>query len=225
MEDSEKRKMTEAAIDPVRKQAPSFTPIKDKSLTFGGGSSPDQFSNGVDWTPSGEEKEKILKERARKLAAPVKTEESKEENLEVVEFLLSQEKYGFESQYIREVYPLENFTPIPCTPAFVLGVINIRGQILSIIDMGRFFDLPRKGITDLNKVIILRSDDMEFGILADEISGVRMIPVSEIQQSLPTLTGIRAEYLKGVTNDRVTLLDAKKILTDKNLIVYQEVTG
>lgn len=192
MEDSEKRKMTEA---------------------------------GIDWTLSSEEKAKILKERARKLAASVKAEESKEENLEVVEFLLSQERYGFESQYIREVYPLENFTPIPCTPAFVLGVINVRGQILSIIDMGRFFDLPRKGITDLNKVIILRSDDMEFGILADEISGVRMIPVSEIQQSLPTLTGLRAEYLKGVTNDRVTILDAKKILTDKNLIVYQEVNA
>lgn len=192
MEDSEKRKMTEA---------------------------------GIDWTLTGEEKNKILKERARKLAASVKTEEVREENLEVVEFLLSQEKYGFESQYIREVYPLENFTPIPCTPAFVLGVINVRGQILSIIDMGRFFNLPQKGITENNKVIILRSDDMEFGILADEISGVRMIPVSEIQQSLPTLTGIRAEYLKGVTNDRVTILDAKKILTDKNLIVYQKVTG
>ena len=192
MEDSEKRKMTEA---------------------------------GIDWTLTGEEKAKILKKRAKKLAASVKKEEVKEENLEVVEFLLSQERYGFESQYIREVYPLKDFTPIPCTPAFVLGVINVRGQILSIIDMGRFFDLPQKGITDLNKVIILRSDDMEFGILADEISGVRMIPVSEIQQSLPTLTGIRAEYLKGVTNDRVTILDADKILTDKNLIVYQEVTG
>jgi purine-binding chemotaxis protein CheW len=180
---------------------------------------------GIDWTPSGEEKTKILKERAKKLAASVKTEEVKEENLEVVEFLLSQERYGFESQYIREAYPLENFTPIPCTPAFVLGVINVRGQILSIIDMGRFFDLPQKGITENNRVIILRSDDMEFGILADEISGVRMIPVSEIQQSLPTLTGIRAEYLKGVTNDRVTILDAKKILTDKNLIVHQEVSA
>jgi purine-binding chemotaxis protein CheW len=180
---------------------------------------------GIDWTPSGEEKTKILKERAKKLAASVKTEEVKEENLEVVEFLLSQERYGFESQYIREAYPLENFTPIPCTPAFVLGVINVRGQILSIIDMGRFFDLPQKGITENNRVIILRSDDMEFGILADEISGVRMIPVSEIQQSLPTLTGIRAEYLNGVTNDRVTILDAKKILTDKNLIVHQEVNA
>jgi purine-binding chemotaxis protein CheW len=180
---------------------------------------------GIDWTPSGEEKTKILKERAKKLAASVKTEEVKEENLEVVEFLLSQERYGFESQYIREAYPLENFTPIPCTPAFVLGVINVRGQILSIIDMGRFFDLPQKGITENNRVIILRSDDMEFGILADEISGVRIIPVSEIQQSLPTLTGIRAEYLKGVTNDRVTILDAKKILTDKNLIVHQEVSA
>ena len=107
----------------------------------------------------------------------------------------------------------------------MLGVINVRGEVLSIVDIGRFFDLPRKRITDLSKVIVLGSGDMEFGILADEVLGVNMIPLKDIQESLPTLTGIRAEYLKGVTNDRVTVLDAEKILSDKNLIVHQEVSG
>jgi len=177
------------------------------------------------WAPSPEEKKKILKTRAKALAREQEEKETTEEKIEVVEFLLSYERYAIESSYVREVYPLKEFTPLPCTPPFVLGIINVRGQILSIIDIKKFFDLPEKGLTDLNKVIILRSEKMEFGILADEISGVRMIPVSEIQQSLPTLTGIRAEYLKGVTNDRVTILDANKILTDKNLIVYQEVSA
>lgn len=171
------------------------------------------------------EKHKILRERARKLATEVKADKTGEENIEIMEFMLSGERYGIESLYIREAYHLKEFTPIPCTPAFVLGVINVRGQVLSIIDIGRFFDLPNKGITDLNRVIVLSSYTMEFGILADDILGVSMVPVKDIQESLPTLTGIRAEYLKGVTNDRVTILDAKKILTDKNLIVHEEVAG
>ena len=182
-------------------------------------------NTGMNWTLTEEDKSKIMRERAKKLAAEVKTEEAGEEKLEIVEFVLSGEIYGIESVHIREVYPLKNFTPIPCTPAFVLGVINVRGQVLSIVDIGRFFDLPRKGITDLNKVIVLGSGDLEFGILADEVLGVSLIPLKDIQESLPTLTGIRAEYLKGVTNDRVTVLDAGKILSDKNLIVHQEVSG
>lgn len=180
---------------------------------------------GFDWVLTEEDKSKIMRERAKKLSARSKTEEAGEGKLEIVEFVLSGEIYGIESVHIREAYPLKNFTPIPCTPAFVLGVINVRGEVLSIVDIGRFFDLPRKGITDLNKVIVLGSGDMEFGILADEVLGVSLIPLKDIQESLPTLTGIRAEYLKGVTNDRVTVLDAGKILLDKNLIVHQEVSG
>lgn len=172
-----------------------------------------------------EEKLKILRARAKKLAIEVKAKEAGEENLEIVEFMLSGERYGIESLYIREAYPLKEFTPIPCTPAFVLGLINIRGQVLSIVDIGRFFDLPRQGITDLNRVIVLSSGALEFGVLADDILGMRRVPAQEIQGDLPTLTGIRAEYLKGVTSDRVTVLDAGKILADKDLIVHQEVAG
>jgi purine-binding chemotaxis protein CheW len=172
-----------------------------------------------------EEKNRIMRERAKKLASESKTKETDEEKLEILEFMLSGERYGLESLYIREAYPLKNFTPIPCTPAFVLGLVNVRGQVMSIVDIGRFFELPRKGITELNRVLILSSGDMEFGILADDILGVSQVPVKDIQESLPTLTDIRAEYLKGVTKDRLTILDAKKILTDKNLIVHEDVSG
>lgn len=175
--------------------------------------------------PTAEERKNILRARARKFATAAKAEDAAGESLAIVEFTLSGERYGIESIYIRETCPLSEFTPVPCTPSFVLGVMNVRGQVLSIVDLGRFFDLPAKGITDLNKVIVLSSGDLEFGILADEVVGVNTIPVREMQASLPTLTGVRAEYLKGVTNDRVTILDAHKILTDKRLIVQEEVSG
>jgi len=64
---------------------------------------------------------------------------------------------------------------------------------------------------------------MEFGILADSIIGVRNILLSEIQTSLPTLTGIREEYLKGVTKEREIILDAGKLLSDKSIIVNENV--
>ena len=172
-------------------------------------------------TPTAEEKKKILTERARALSREPEKEEGAQEYLELVEFLLAYETYGIESSFVREVYPLKELTPLPCTPPFVLGVINVRGQILSVIDLKKFFDLPEKGLTDLNKVIILHNDKMEFGILADAVTGIKKISIDIIQPVLPTLTGIRAEYLKGVTDERVVILDAKKILGDEKIIVKE----
>lgn len=175
------------------------------------------------WAPDPKEKKRILKERARALAQEPKIKEGAEGYVEVVEFQLAYERYAIESFYIQEVYPMKELTPLPCTPSFVLGIINVRGQVLSVIDIKKFFDLPEKGLTDLNKVIIIQDQKMEFGILADLILGVRLIPLEEIQPSLPTLTGIREEYLKGVTKERVVILDAAKLLTDKKIVVHEGV--
>ena len=123
------------------------------------------------------------------------------------------------------MHPLKEFTPLPGTPPFVFGIINFRGQILSIIDLKKFFELPEKGLTDLNRVIILHSKEMEFGILADAILGLRAIPIKAMQPSLPTLTGIRTAYLKGVTEDRMVILDGAKVLSDKKLIVHEGING
>ena len=183
------------------------------------------------WSPTPEEKRKIFKMRAKALAQETKEEETAEEYIEVVEFMLAYEKYGIDSSYVREIYPLKELTPVPCTPIFVLGIVNVRGEILSVIDIKKFFDLPEKGLGDLNKVIVLRSgspvpgraEGLEFGILADVILGVRAVPLNEIQPSLPTLTGIREEYLKGITKDRAVILDAGKLLSDKAIIVHEDV--
>ena len=174
------------------------------------------------WAPTSEEKKKILRARAMELAREAE-QETAEETIEIVEFLLAHEKYGIQSSYVREICPLKELTPVPCTPPFVLGIVNVRGQVLSVIDIKKFFDLPEKGLTNLNKVIILRNDKMEFGILADLILGVRFIPVSQIQPSLPTLTGIREHYLKGVTKEHVVILDVEKLLSSKTITVHEEV--
>lgn len=175
------------------------------------------------WAPTAEETNRILNERAQTLAREAVSAEAADANIEVVEFILAHERYAVVSEYVREVYPLEDITPLPCTPAFVLGIINVRGEILSVIDIKKFFDLPEKGLTDLNKVIVLESEDMVFGIVADAISGVRRIQRAGIQPTLPTLTGIREDYLLGVTAEHVVILAAEKLLADKKLIVQEQV--
>jgi purine-binding chemotaxis protein CheW len=179
--------------------------------------------------PSPEERQKILRARARSLAAGGKAESAPAHLLvEVVEFVLGPEHYGIESCHIREIHPLSEFTPLPCTPAFVLGLVNVRGQIISIIDIKKLFDLPEKGLTDLNKVIVVhanvQANHMEVGILADAIVGVRSITLEELQAALPTLTGIRAKYLKGITRDPMVVLDVEKILSDEKILVNEIVS-
>ena len=173
--------------------------------------------------PAGDDAHAILKSRAAALARPPAPEGREGECLDVLEFLLSGETYAIEMSFIRETLPLVDFTPLFCTPPFVTGIINVRGRIVSIVDMRRFFELPAAGLSNLNRVIIVSDGRMEFGILADSISGTGSIPLRELQAPLHTLIGAREEFLRGVTGDRLILLDMGKILADRRLVVHEEV--
>ncbi len=173
-------------------------------------------------TPTEDERRMTLRARAKALARELKTDGSEQARIDVIEFVVASEKYAIESSYVREIYPLKELTLVPGTPAFVLGVINVRGQIVSVVDPKQFFGLPEKGLTDLNKVILISDGRMEFGLLADAVLGLRHVPLKELQPSLPTLTGMRAELLKGVTSERLVILDAARLLSDKSLLVHQK---
>ncbi|MDB5813018.1 MAG: cheW40H-5 [Rhodocyclales bacterium] len=173
--------------------------------------------------PPPEVRDAILQQRALLLARAPVAVAAPGELLEVVEFMLAHERYALETLHVREVCQLQELLTLPGVPHFVLGVVNLRGHIISVIDLKRFFGLPEKGLTDLNKVIVLHDKEMVFGVLADQIIGVRTLPASEMQASLPTLTGIRAEYLRGVAPGRLVVLEAQKLIHDPALIVNDEV--
>ncbi|HEX4120753.1 MAG TPA: chemotaxis protein CheW [Verrucomicrobiae bacterium] len=144
-------------------------------------------------------------------------------DLELLEFRLAQERYALEARFVREVSTFKDLTPLPCCPPFVLGIVNVRGRILPVLDLKKFFDLPEKGLTDLHRIILVGDNDLELGLLADMIVGVRSIPAAGLQDSLPTLTGVRGDYLKGVTAERLVVLDLAHILADPRIIVHEEV--
>jgi purine-binding chemotaxis protein CheW len=171
------------------------------------------------WMPDAEECARVLEARARLSAREPVQRKAAAERLDVIEFLLAQERYGIATCYVREVLPLLELTPLPGVPSFVLGIANVRGQIVSVMDIKRFFDLPEKGMSNQNQLIVVRSGAMELGILADEVLGVTSIAREELQPPLPTMTGIRAEYLRGLTAEGLAVLEIERILADRGIIV------
>lgn len=169
------------------------------------------------FVPSPERARTVLEARARALAVPPPAEPGT--SLEVLEFVLDDERYAIESAWVREVVALRELTSLPGTPAFVLGIIPLRGEIVSVLDIRKFFALPARGITDLDKVIVLDDGAMRFGILADRIVGVRSLLLADVQPPLPTLSAIRPDYLMGITRKRELVLDGHKLLADPSIVI------
>lgn len=162
---------------------------------------------------------KILKERARKISDTQEDDKLNEAVIEVLKFELANEIFAFEIKYIKEVLPVREITELPLKENFVLGVINLRGQIVSVLDIRKLYGIPERGISNLNRVIVLKNDKIEFGILADNIIDVDKILLSSIQESFTGVDEFRKEYLLGVTPDRIVIIDANKILNDKKIII------
>jgi len=169
-----------------------------------------------------EQAQAVLEARAAELATQPPAAQSGR-HLELLEFMLSGERYALELSYLNQTLPLTEFTPLFCTPPFVLGLTSLRGRIISIVDLRRFFELPFVGLADLNRVLVVSNGSMEFGILADSIVGVVSVPVAELKPAPSAFTGMREEFLSGVTADRLAVLDLGKILTDRRIVVHEEV--
>jgi purine-binding chemotaxis protein CheW len=163
--------------------------------------------------------EKILTIRAEQLAQKGHSQEPRRNYITVIEFRMSHEIYAIELTHIRAIHPLKNLTYIPGAPGFIKGIFNLRGEIISVVDLKHFFDLPDQEPGNSSQVIILSSGHMEFRILSDAILGVTEINTDDIVDSLPTFTGVRLEYLKGVTGKGVAILDDEKLLNDKKMII------
>jgi len=161
--------------------------------------------------------QRTLEARARALARPQEESRAPRAMLGVVEFELARERYALAVSWVREVCRLKDLTPLPGAPAHMLGITHLRGRILSVVDIKPLFDLPRKGLGDLDKLIVLHGEATEFGVLADRIIGMRELDAGSLQPTMPTLIGVRRDYLLGITADRLVVLDAEKLLRDTRL--------
>jgi purine-binding chemotaxis protein CheW len=166
---------------------------------------------------------RILQDRARLLARPLNRPEPPDDLLHIVEFRLRSQYFAIERAHIREVHPLKNLTPLPCTPDCIAGIVNVRGQILPALDLQKFFGQAPQGITDLHVVIIVEGAGLELGILADAVESAQALPQSALRPRSEWPQASYGQFVKAVTQQGVLILDAQAILSDKTLVVNEEV--
>jgi len=169
-----------------------------------------------DFAPSIEERDERLRQRTRQWAAMPEQLQS-DDGIEVLTFSLSGETYAVESGHVSLVMPLSQYTPLPGTPSHVLGIINVRGRVVSVLDLRVLLELPISGLSDKNFLAILHGFGMEFGVLVDRVLGIDQIHRSSLQAEVANLSGIRAAYLLGVTPDQWTVLDGARLLSDPTM--------
>ncbi len=166
-----------------------------------------------------EQKQAILQERADALAqTPIKA--SKRENqVDVLEFVIAGEKFAVEAKYVREANKLAGVTPLPCTPPFVLGLINFRGQILALLDLRSFLELEARSHSSDLQVVVLQNEHIQSGFAVDEIIGISSIPENELQSPKQLVSAAVAPLLKGVRLDQLSLIDVEKLFADPRIVV------
>lgn len=143
-------------------------------------------------------------------------------------FFLENEEYGVEILKVQEIIGRMPITPVPRTPSYIRGVINLRGKIHPLMDLKVKFGMERTEITDETCIIVIKTSTIMMGILVDRVSEVANIAAGEIEDTPSFGAGIDTEYLLGVgkTGGKVRLLlDIEKVITAKDIIQLKKAAG
>mgnify|MGYP006278993701 CR=1 FL=1 len=135
-------------------------------------------------------------------------------------FFLADEEYGIEILSVREIIGLLPVTPVPQSPYYVQGVVNLRGQVIPVVDLRLKFDMEGIDPTDETCIIVVQTGGAQLGIIVDKVSEVLDIRSADIVDA-PTLgTEINTDYLMGIgkSEGRVTLLlDIGRVFPSEDL--------
>ena len=142
-----------------------------------------------------------------------------------VTFHLENEKYGIKVMQVQEVLRMTEIAPVPGAPHYVLGIINLRGNVVTVIDTRRRFGLADVENDDETRIVIVESNNNVVGILVDSVAEVVDLKVSEIEMAPNVGNDESSKYIQGVSsreNELLILVDVNKLLSDEE---WQEVAS
>ncbi|MFH1092894.1 MAG: chemotaxis protein CheW [Candidatus Omnitrophota bacterium] len=139
------------------------------------------------------------------------------EEVQLVVFKIGDEEFGVEINQVREIVKLVSITRMPKAPVFIEGVVNLRGQIITVIDLAKRLDLPSTGRTDSTRIMVVEVGEDTVGMIVDSVSEVLRLSTDNIEDT-PALieTEVHEKYLRGVgkSEDRLLiLLDLNEVLS------------
>src|SRR6202011_734632 len=120
------------------------------------------------------------------------------ETIQVVSFRLGSEEYGVDIAQVREINRMVAVTHVPRAPQFMEGVINLRGQLIPIIDFRARFGMTRAQHTKNTRIVVTEIGAKRVGMVVDSVSEVLRLPVDQIEPAPEMITGVHTEYIKGV---------------------------
>lgn len=137
--------------------------------------------------------------------------------LQYVTFRLEDETYGMDVMQIQEVLRYNEIAPVPGAPDYVLGIINLRGNVVTVIDTRRRFGLPDAEVTDATRIVVMESSQQVMGVLVDSVAEVVYLKAGEIETAPNVGNEESAKFIQGVCNkngELIILVDFDKMLAD-----------
>lgn len=138
--------------------------------------------------------------------------------LQWVTFHLGDETYGINVMQVREVLRYTEIAPVPGAPGYVIGIINLRGNVVTVVDTRERFGLLSTDVTDNTRIVILESDDQVVGIMVDSVAEVVYLRQSEIETAPNVGSNESSRYIQGVchkNDELLILIEIEKLLTER----------
>ncbi|MGF1688912.1 chemotaxis protein CheW [Photobacterium japonica] len=149
--------------------------------------------------------------------AEIQKEDNNDQVLQWVTFQLGEETYGINVMQVREVLRYSEIAPVPGAPDYVIGIINLRGNVVTVIDTRSRFGLMQGEISDNTRIVIIEAEKQVIGILVDSVAEVVYLRGSEIDSTPSVGTEESAKFIQGVSNrdgQLLILVDLNKLLSD-----------
>jgi purine-binding chemotaxis protein CheW len=179
-------------------------------------------TEGTDARTTPEAIQRVLEARAKTLARPLDLEEAPD-TVELIVMALGQERYGVDTQHVREVLVLADLAPVPGSAPFWAGIINVRGTLYPVLDLRRYLGLPDGPARDGPSIVVLISaGGLTIGLAADDAPEVRSVPAGAIRSPLAGASRAAHVVAQGITDDLLTVLDAGLLLEDPALVAREE---
>lgn len=159
--------------------------------------------------------DEVLRQRAESLAAEQEEAEA-EDIVSLLLFALGSEWYAVPIGSVREIYNEYVVTPVPCVPGFILGVINIRGEIISVTDVKQLLRLPATQSEAMSPAIVVENERCSTALLVDVVGDISEVPASALEAPVATLDKSQTAFVSGslfLDGSLVGLLDLEAVLT------------
>ena len=137
--------------------------------------------------------------------------------VQLVTFRLQDEIYGINVMRVQEVLRVGEIAPVPGAPGYVLGIINLRGNVVTVTDARTRFGLPTSEIGDASRIIVIESDKQVVGILVDSVAEVVELRLSEVDTAPNVGNEESSRYIQGVASrddELLIVVDIDKLLTE-----------